>query len=42
LASQFDGDTSVFYDDCHFTEAGARRVADAWASVLTRARAGPR
>jgi lysophospholipase L1-like esterase len=22
-----DGDASVFYDDCHFTETGARRVA---------------
>ncbi|MBI3837591.1 MAG: hypothetical protein HY288_06625 [Planctomycetia bacterium] len=24
---QLDGDPAVFYDDCHFTETGARRVA---------------
>lgn len=26
--SRLSGDGSVFYDDCHFTEAGSRRVAD--------------
>ncbi len=27
LASQLPKDTSVFYDDCHFNESGARKVA---------------
>lgn len=27
LATALNGDTSVMYDDCHFTEYGARRVA---------------
>lgn len=27
LATPLNGDTSVMYDDCHFTEHGARRVA---------------
>lgn len=28
LASQLPKDTSVFYDDCHFNESGARKVAE--------------
>ena len=27
LATQLAQDTSVFYDDCHFNESGARKVA---------------
>lgn len=32
LALQFPKDTSVFYDDCHFNESGARKVSE----VLSR------
>lgn len=28
LAAQLPRDTSVFYDDCHFNESGARKVAE--------------
>ncbi len=28
LATQLPRDTSVFYDDCHFNESGARKVAE--------------
>ena len=31
LAAEIPRDPSLFYDDCHFTEAGARAVADALA-----------
>ena len=34
LASQLPRDSSVFYDDAHFTEEGARRVADLVADHL--------
>lgn len=39
--SSLDGDDAVFFDDCHFTEEGARRVADAVAGVLATPRAKP-
>jgi lysophospholipase L1-like esterase len=35
LASQLDRDTSVFYDDVHFNENGARQVAQAIARYLS-------
>jgi lysophospholipase L1-like esterase len=34
LASELDGDPRCFYDDVHFNEAGARRVADFLAREL--------
>lgn len=34
LAALLDHDDAAFYDDCHFTEHGARRVAEAWAARL--------
>jgi lysophospholipase L1-like esterase len=34
LASQLPKDTTVFYDDCHFNEEGARRVAKLLADHL--------
>jgi hypothetical protein len=34
LAAELDGDTALFYDDCHFTELGAERVARVWAELL--------
>lgn len=39
--SSLDGDDAVFFDDCHFTEEGARRVADAVAGVLATPLAKP-
>jgi lysophospholipase L1-like esterase len=35
LERQLDGDASAFYDDCHFTESGAARVAEEVARVLS-------
>ena len=35
LERSLDGDASAFYDDCHFTEAGAARVAEEIAAVLS-------
>jgi hypothetical protein len=32
--SAMDGDAALFYDDCHFTEAGASRVAQLVAAAL--------
>lgn len=34
LAALLDGDPEVFYDDCHFTEAGAHLVAAEMARVI--------
>lgn len=34
LAAKLPRDTSVFYDDCHFNESGARRVAEVLAAHL--------
>lgn len=39
--SSLDGDDAVFFDDCHFTEEGARRVADAVAGFFATALARP-
>lgn len=36
LAALLDGDETVFYDDCHYTEHGAELVARAWLDVLAR------
>ena len=33
--SELNGDPTVFYDDVHFTEEGARRVAELVAEALT-------
>jgi lysophospholipase L1-like esterase len=43
LASQLPSDTTVFYDDLHFNESGARAVAAAMAPLLTQVlrRGGP-
>jgi hypothetical protein len=42
LAAKLPRDTSVFYDDCHFNESGARRVAEVLAEhLLGRAPFGP-
>lgn len=35
LAAAFPKDLSVFYDDCHLSEAGARRVAHILADYLS-------
>ena len=35
LERELDGDASAFYDDCHFTESGAARVAEAVGRVLS-------
>ena len=37
LAAAMSRDTSLFYDDAHFDEAGARRAADVVAAALVRA-----
>jgi len=37
-----DGDETVFYDDCHFTESGARRVGETMAAWFTAAETAPR
>jgi hypothetical protein len=34
IADKLPKDTSVFYDDCHFNESGARKVADEILSQL--------
>lgn len=34
LASQLEKDTSVFYDDCHFNESGARKVTKVISGVF--------
>ena len=34
LAAILPADTTTFYDDCHFNESGARRVADALTEAL--------
>jgi hypothetical protein len=36
LARELDGEPSSFYDDVHFNEAGARRVASFLGRGLTR------
>jgi len=46
LAAQLPADTTVFYDDCHFNESGARQIAKAFANYLrpklsSRREAGP-
>jgi GDSL-like Lipase/Acylhydrolase family len=35
---QLDGDPAMFYDDCHFTETGARHAAQIVAAALTGGR----
>jgi lysophospholipase L1-like esterase len=42
LAELIDGEPALFYDDCHFTEAGARRVASGWAGLLAAKRTARR
>lgn len=37
LDRELSGDTAAFYDDCHFTEAGAARVAELLADVVGQA-----
>jgi lysophospholipase L1-like esterase len=44
--SEIDGDPAMFYDDCHFTDAGSRRVAEkvaAWFAEhpIEKREAGP-
>jgi lysophospholipase L1-like esterase len=39
--SALDGDPTMFYDDCHFTEAGASRVARLVADAFEAERAQP-
>jgi lysophospholipase L1-like esterase len=39
--SELDGDSSAFYDDCHLTETGARRVAQRVAAGLAKLPAKP-
>ena len=34
LAAELSGDPEVFYDDCHFTERGAQRVAELVAMAI--------
>jgi lysophospholipase L1-like esterase len=38
LAARLPKDTSVFYDDCHFNEAGAAQVADVLSQYLLKKR----
>jgi lysophospholipase L1-like esterase len=39
--SELDGDPAMFYDDCHFTERGAKRVARLVADALQARSSGP-
>jgi lysophospholipase L1-like esterase len=39
--SELDGDSTAFYDDCHLTEAGARRVAQLVGAGLAKQSAKP-
>ena len=34
LASRLEKDTTVFYDDCHFNESGARKVSEVLSNSL--------
>jgi hypothetical protein len=36
LAKEIPSDTTVFYDDCHFGQAGAERIAQAAAAHLAK------
>ena len=35
LYSQLPQDESIFYDDCHFTELGAKKTADIFAREIS-------